>query len=58
MPGRNHKPQGLQQSRVASRMSRVTVQVTNLAGERFWGQDSQLPLKSRSLLTSISLDWI
>jgi hypothetical protein len=24
-------------------MLRVTVQVTNLAGERFWGQDSQLP---------------
>lgn len=24
-------------------MLRVTAQVTNLAGERFWGQDSQLP---------------
>jgi hypothetical protein len=24
-------------------MLRVTVQVTNLIGERFWGQDSQLP---------------
>jgi len=24
-------------------MLRVTVQVTNLTGERFWGQDSQLP---------------
>src|SRR5205807_1889342 len=27
----------------ASRMLRVTVQVTNLTGERFWGQESQLP---------------
>lgn len=26
-------------------MLRVTVQITNLAGERFWGQDSQLPLQ-------------
>jgi len=27
----------------ASRMLRVTVQITNLTGERFWGYESQLP---------------
>ncbi|HEV2120123.1 MAG TPA: hypothetical protein VGS11_08490 [Candidatus Bathyarchaeia archaeon] len=44
MPGRNHNTSGgLVASYFANRMVRVTVQGTNLTGERFWGQDMQLP---------------
>src|SRR2546425_9219849 len=44
MPGRNHNIRATQSSsHAASRMLRVTIQITNLTGERFWSQDLQLP---------------